>query len=46
MTHSMDFTKKTTGTIAIKIVKLANKKNWKDLANGINEYIKQNNFPN
>ena len=46
MTHSMDFTKKTTGAIPIKIVKLANKKIWKDLANGINEYIKQKNFPN
>ena len=46
MTHSMDFTKKTTDAIPIKIVKLASKKIWKDLANGINEYIKQNNFPN
>ena len=46
MTHSMDFTKETTGAIPIKIVKLANKKIWKDLANAINEYIKQKHFPN
>ena len=32
--------------IPIKIVKLANKKNCKDLANCINECIKQNKFPN
>ena len=44
--NSMDSTKKTSGAIPIKIVKLANKKNCKDLANCINECIKQNKFPN
>ena len=42
----MDSTKKTSGTIPVKIVKLANKKICKDLANCINECIKQNKFPN
>ena len=42
----MDSTKKTSGAIPIKIVKLANKKICKDLANCINECIKQNKFPN
>ena len=42
----MDSTKKRSGTISIKIVKLANKKICKDLANCINECIKQNKFPN
>ena len=42
----MDPTKKTSGAISIKIVKLANKKICKDLANCINECIKQNKFPN
>ena len=44
--NSMDSTKKTSGAIPIKLVKLANKKNCKDLANCINECIKQNKFPN
>ena len=43
---SMDSTKKTSGAIPTKIVKLANKKICKDLANCINECIKQNKFPN
>ena len=42
----MDSTKKASGAIPIKTVKLANKKNCKDLANCINECIKQNKFPN
>ena len=46
ITNSMDSTKKTSGAIPIKIVKLANKKICKDLANCINECIKQNKFPN
>ena len=37
---------KASGAIQIKIVKLANKKICKDLANCINECIKQNKFPN
>ena len=44
--NSMDSTIKTSGAIQIKIVKLANKKICKDLANCINECIKQNKFPN
>ena len=44
--NSMDSTKKMSGAIPIKIVKLANEKNCKDLANCINECIKQNKFPN
>ena len=44
--NSMDSTKKTSGAIPIKIVKLANKKICKDLVNCINECIKQNKFPN
>ena len=43
---SMDSTKNTSGAIPIKIGKLANKKICKDLANCINECIKQNKFPN
>ena len=43
---SMDPTKKTSGAIPTKIVKLANKQICKDLANCINECIKQNKFPN
>ena len=43
--NSMDSAKKTSGPIPIKIVKLANKKICKDLANCINECIKQNKFP-
>ena len=42
----MDRTKKMSGAIPIKIVKLANKKNCTDLANRIDECIKQNKFPN
>ena len=44
--NSMDSTKKTSGAIPMKIVKLANKKICRDLANCINECIKQNKFPN
>ena len=44
--NSMDSAKKTSGAILMKIVKLANKKICKDLANCINECIKQNKFPN
>ena len=44
--NSMDSTKNTSGAIPIEIVKLANKKNCKDLANCITECIKQNKFPN
>ena len=44
--NSMDSTKKTSGAISIKIVKLTNKKTCKDLANCMNECIKQNKFPN
>ena len=40
----MEYTKKTSG--AIKIIKLVNKKIFKDLANCINECIKQNKFSN
>ena len=43
---SMDPTKKTSGAIPTKIVKLAIKQICKDLANYINECIKQNKFPN
>ena len=42
----MDSTKKTSGAIPMKIVKLANKQICKDLANCINDCIKQNKFPN
>ena len=38
-------TKKTSGAIPTKIVKLANKQTCNDLANCINECIKQNKFP-
>ena len=44
--NSLDPTKKTSGAIPTKIVKLANKQICKDLANCINECIKQNKFPN
>ena len=40
----MDLTKKTSGVIPTKIVKLANKEIHKDLANCINQYIKKNEF--
>ena len=39
-------TKKTSGAIPTKIVKLANKQICKDLENCINECMKQNKFPN
>ena len=44
--NSLDATKKTSGIIPTKIVKLANKQICKDLENCINEHIKQNKFPN
>ena len=44
--NSKDPTKTTSGAIPIKIVKLANKQIYKDLVNGINECITQNNYPN
>ena len=43
---SLDSTKKTTGVISTKIVKLINKEICKDLVNRINESIKKNGFPN
>ena len=43
---SLDSTKKTSGVIPTKIVKLKNKEICKDLANCINESIKKNEFPN
>ena len=43
---SFDSTKKTSGVIPTKIVKLANIEICKDLANSINESIKKNKFPN
>ena len=44
--NSIDSTKKTSGANPDKIVKLTKKKICKDLANCINECIKQNKFPN
>ena len=44
--NSLNPTKKTSGAIPTKIVKLANKQICKDLANCINECIQQNKFPN
>ena len=44
--NSLDPTKKTSGAIPTKIVKLANKQICKHLANCINECITQNKFPN
>ena len=44
--NSLDPTKKASGAIPTKIVKLANKQICKDLANCINECIKQKQFPN
>ena len=44
--NSMDPTKKASGAIPIKIVKLANKQFCKNLVNCINECIKQNKFSN
>ena len=44
--NSMNSTKKTSGAIPIKIVKLANKNFCKDLVNCINECIKPNRFEN
>ena len=43
--NSMDSTRKTSGAIPIKIVKLANKQICKHLENCINECLKQNKFP-
>ena len=43
---SLDSTKKTSGVILTKIVKVTNKEICKDLANCINESIKKNEFPN
>ena len=40
----LDPTRKTSGAIPIKIVKLANKQNCKDVENCINECTKQNKF--
>ena len=42
--NSLDPTKKTSVAVPTKIVKLANKQICKDLANFINECIKQNKF--
>ena len=42
----LDPTKKTSDAIPTKIVKLAKKQICKDLANHVNECIKQNKFPN
>ena len=44
--NSQDPTKKTSGVIPTKIVKLANKQICKDLENCINKRIKQSKFPN
>ena len=44
--NSLDPSKKASGAIPTKIIKLANKQICKDLANCINECIKQNKFPN
>ena len=44
--NSLDPTKKISGAISTKIIKLANKKICKELANCINERIKQNKFRN
>ena len=44
--NSLVPTKKTSGAIPTKIVKLANKQICKGLPNYINECIKQNKFPN
>ena len=44
--NSLDPTKRKIGAIPTKIVKLANKQICKDLANCINEFIKQNKFLN
>ena len=42
----LDSTKKTSGVIPTKIVKLANKEIFMGLANSINESNKKNEFPN
>ena len=44
--NSMDPTKKTSGAIPIKIVKLANKQICKDLSNCLNKCIMETKFPN
>ena len=46
VTTSSDLTKKTTGVVPTKIVKLANKGICKDLVNCISESIKKNECPN
>ena len=43
---SLDSTKKTSGVIQTKIIKLANKEICKDIAKYIYESIKKNEFPN
>ena len=43
--NSLDPTKKASGAIPTKIVKLVNKQICKSLENCINECIKQNKFP-
>ena len=43
---SLDSTKKSSGVIPTKIVKLTNKVICKDLANCINQSFKTNEFPN
>ena len=43
---SLDSTKKTSGVISTKIIKLKNKEICKDLAKYINESIKKNELPN
>ena len=44
--NCLDPTKKESGAILTKIVKLPNKKICKDLASSINECIKKNKLPN
>ena len=44
--NSLDPTKKTSGAIPTKTVKLENKQIFNDLSNSINECIKQNKSPN
>ena len=46
ITDSLDPTKKTSGAIPTKLVKLANKQIFKDFPIYIIECIKQNKFPN
>ena len=44
--NSLDPTKKSSGDIPTKTIKVANKQVCKDLANCTNECIRQNKFPN